>query len=148
MTDPNQPDNRIARLLLVLAKHRDLLAASGSDETLLKNFSALLKFLRSAKPEERNRIFFSSPKTVKKPLQAHPEFSDEEISNMPVERLEKLINEPAIPRKFLERIAIHRFKVPRGSMRSFSNRRILLDKLATLIRNEQTHRAIDTVARS
>jgi hypothetical protein len=61
--------------------------------------------------------------------------------------IEQLVNRVDLSRKDLEHIAIQRFSVPRGSMRSFSNRQMLLDKLHSLISNERTHETISSVAR-
>ena len=150
MSDDKHAKNAggITTLLKVLSKHYNILVSTGSDQAFLKNYSALLKFLRSAKREDINHIFFRPTALVQKLAQSEPKFTDSDIANFSIEELEKLLNDNATPRKFLERIAIHRFKVPQGSMRSFSNRRMLVEKLATLIRNEQAHATIDTVARS
>ncbi|MGO9304923.1 MAG: hypothetical protein ACLP3R_14730, partial [Candidatus Korobacteraceae bacterium] len=59
----------------------------------------------------------------------------------------KLLNNEETPRSDLEQIAIVRFSVPSGSMRSFSNKRMLVDKLRTLVENERAHETIGEVAR-
>lgn len=137
----------IKTLLKVLSKHYDILVSAGSDKTLLKEYSALLKFLRSMKREEFDRIFSRTSARLPKLPQSQPQFDDSEIVNFSIAQLDNLINEEGTSRKLLERIAIHRFNVPAGSMRSFSNRRMLVEKLLTLVQNEQAHSTIDSVAR-
>ena len=61
--------------------------------------------------------------------------------------LEELVNNEGTSRADLEFVAAERFSVPRGSMRSFSNREMLIAKLRTLIGNERTHQTIGAVAR-
>jgi len=58
-----------------------------------------------------------------------------------------MVSNDAIARKDLEFIAIQRFGVPRGSMRSFSNRQMLVDELRTLISNERVHETIRVFGR-
>ena len=137
----------IRTLLKVLSKQYDVLNSAGSSQTLLKDYSALVKFLRSARKDDIERIFFRTTTPVPKSAQSELQYSDSELYDLSIDELDKLINDEATPRTFLERIAIHRFRVPRGSMRSYSNRRMLVDKLSTLIRSEQAHATIDDVAR-
>jgi hypothetical protein len=136
----------ISTLLRILGEQRRVLMIAGCDSHILTQYSAFLQFLQSASSEELFRIFGET-------LGAHRErYSLEqgelEISNMSASEVENIINDDNTPRKTLEKIAIYRFRVPRGSMRSFSNRDMLVEKLSTLLRNEQAHRAIETVARA
>ena len=76
-----------------------------------------------------------------------PTLTADELRSSSLDDIERLVSNDATPRKNLEFVAIQRFSVPRGSMRSFSNRRMLVDKLRALIDNERTHEAIREVAR-
>jgi hypothetical protein len=136
----------IERLTRVLHEQRRVLITAGCDEQIAYEYIALIRFLRSATPEELRRVFperASTPKVTIKEL----EQSDSELVNMSGREIERLISNVSTPRKILERIAIHRFRVPSGSMRSFSNRKMLVEKLTTLLHNEQAHATIETVAR-
>src|SRR5437867_2212141 len=117
MSDDKQTKDigSIKTLLRVLSKHYDVLASAGSDKTLLKDYFALLKFLRSARGAEIDRIFFRTTTQLPKSAQSQPQFNDSDIANFSIEQLEKFLNDEGTPRKFLERIAIHRFNVPVGS---------------------------------
>jgi hypothetical protein len=71
----------------------------------------------------------------------------EELRNASLDDLDRIVGNDATPRKDLEFTAVERFSVPRGSMRSFSNRKMLVDKLRVLVDNERTHEAIGEIAR-
>jgi len=128
-----------------LSEQRRVLVAAGCDPALADDYAALIRFLRRARPEELRRIFvgrsmdYGPPDKVDRPKA--------ELANMSASELENLINDSGAPRKLLEQVAILRFHVPRGSIRSFSNREALVEKLLTLLRNEQAHSTIETVAR-
>ncbi len=131
-------------LLRVLTAHFHALVSARSDETVLKQYSALLRFLKSGKAdflEDRFHIERGSS-----PSRTLPTF-DEKFRNASLDDIEKLLDDDATARKDLEYIAVQRFSVPRGSMRYFSNKRMLVDKLRTLIDNERTHETISAVAR-
>jgi hypothetical protein len=137
----------IDRLMKVLADQRRALVAARCDEKLLNQYGALIRFLRVATAEELRRIFPAQVRSHKSSAPEEPELSEVALANMPGTEIERIINDESTPRKFLERIAIYRFQVPRGSMRRFSNREMLVSKLSTLLRNEQAHSAIEAVAR-
>jgi hypothetical protein len=132
-------------LLEVLTAHFRALVAARSDETVLKEYSALLRFLKSGKAEFLATPLHGDRRTYQ--VAATVTAVDRELGSATLDALEALVNDGRTPRKNLEQIAIQRFSVPRGSMRSFSNRRMLVDKLLTLIANERTHETIGAVAR-
>ena len=122
-----------------------MLITAGCNEVILVQYTSLIQFLKSATTDELRRIF-PEPAIIHKDTE-EPERSEGQISDMSTAEVQTLIDDESTTRKLLERIAIYRFRVPRGSMRSFSNRRMLVEKLSTLLRNEQTHATIETVAR-
>jgi hypothetical protein len=132
-------------LLKILSAHYNALIAAGGDNAVLKQYAALLRFLKS----EKGR-FLDDPDEAVQRTGAGPRLTglnEEDLRRASLDDVVKLVNDDATPRKDLEYIAIERFSVPRGSMRSFSNRRMLIDKLLTLIDNERTHETIGAVAR-
>jgi hypothetical protein len=144
---------RIERLLKLLDEQHHVLVAAGGDKRIILEHRALIQFLKSASTQDLRRIF-STPalsRSLTAPqltsAQLVEELPETELAHIANSEVEKLIENEKTPRRYLERIAIHRFNVPRGSMRSFSNRRLLIEKLQTLIQNEQTHIAIEEVAR-
>jgi hypothetical protein len=131
-------------LLKVLTTHFHSLASAKCDDALLKQYSALLRFLKSKKGIPFDEWAGTADKHRSKGTAT---LSAEQLRRMTLEDLEKLVNDEEITRANLEFVAIERFSVPRGSMRSFSNREMLIAKLRTLIANERTHQTIGAVAR-
>ena len=60
----------IRTLLKVLSKHYDVLVSAGSDQPLLKDYSTLVRFLKSAKRDEIERIFSDTTTILPKPVQS------------------------------------------------------------------------------
>lgn len=139
------------RLYDILAAQRRALIAAGCDQNILDEYSTLLDFLRLRKELSFN---LNSPKDHDLKRHAEParrspkrSVEERELMESSLDQLEDLVRDETVARKDLERLAIQRFSVPSGSMRSFSNRNMLVGKLLTLIRNEQTHQTIGRVAR-
>jgi hypothetical protein len=132
-------------LLDVLKAHLQSLVSARSDETLIRQYSELLRFLRS-----QPRGFLDRPVHLKG-HSARPRLTsglnDEDLTTASLVEVERLVEDAATPRVDLEVIAMRRFGVPSGSMRSFSNKQMLLDKLRSLIRNERAHSTIGALAR-
>ena len=145
MTDRTPDNKENGTLLKVLTAHFHALVAAGSDETVLRQYSALLRFLKSRKGAFLNDLVHREHGTH--PSRTSPTLTDEELRRASLDDIDRLVNDSATSRKNLEFIAIQRFSVPRGSMRSFSNRRMLVDKLRALIANERTHETIGAMAR-
>jgi hypothetical protein len=145
MTDHTPEDERRGALLRILTAHYHALIAARSDEGVLKEYSTLLRFLRSGKGSLIGDILRRAHSDHRP--QKLPTLSDEKLRSASLDDIERMVNDEATQRKDLEFIAIQRFSVPRGSMRSFSNRRMLVDKLRALIDNERTHETIREVAR-
>lgn len=138
--------SKITNIVRLISDQRQMLSHAGCDKGTIEGFDDLLLFLRSASPEELDRVFVSSERRQTS-LPEPPKLSDETIEVLPASDLVQIVGDDTTPRKTLERIAILRFRVPRGSMRSFSNKTTLVEKLRTLVRNEQAHATIEAVAR-
>lgn len=80
------------------------------------------------------------------PFEADP-FKGKEPSRLTIEESRTLVEDEGLGRKALERIAIERFAVPKGSMRSYPTIGALREKLMTLIRNDFAHHTIANVSR-
>jgi hypothetical protein len=145
--DLRLPRARTERLVRVLSDQRRVLMSASCDERVIDEYVALIRFLKSATEDDLRRIFPEAGVARRKNAE-EPELSDEDVEKMPALEVQRLVRDGATSRKSLERIAILRFHVPRGSMRSLSNREKLVEKLSTLIQNEQAHETIETVARS
>lgn len=140
----NAPE-RFKMLLKVLNAHRKSLEPAGASVAFLEFYEAFLKSLNKLSDVQIELLLkspsqFSSAKT-REPLQIP------DVTALTLDELEKLILNEETPRKILETIAIKRFHVPKGSMRSFQNMPILREKLITRIQNEKAHHTIRDVAR-
>jgi hypothetical protein len=141
MKDRN-PETSSADLLKVLTAHYNSLVSARSDESLVREYAALLRFLRST----HGKAIIGKKQRTGSSAQRPPNVTAEQLRTASLDDIERLVINVETPRKDLEFIAIERFSVPRGSMRSFSNRQMLVDKLRTLIANERTHQTITAVA--
>jgi hypothetical protein len=146
MTDDTSDNRDSGALLKVLTAHYRALVSARADETTLRQYASLLRFLKS-KPLH----FLDEPGDAGGTRTARagpkPTINAEELCKASLDDLERIITDAKTPRKDLEIIAIQRFSVPHGSMRAFANREMLVDKLRTLIGNERAHQAISAVAR-
>lgn len=137
----------VSTLLRVLSAHYQGLLAAGADEALLKQYDQLLRFLRSRRGADMEGLLGANVGGAPSRPAART-LSDEQIAQLSLDELERIARDDHSSRKDLESIAIQRFSVPRGSMRSMSNKRMLVDKLRVLIRNERAHGTIGEVARA
>ena len=92
---------------------------------LLKQYSALLRFLKSGKGKLLENSFDAEPRIGA--TRQLPTLGEEELRRASLDDIAKWVSDEATPRKDLEFIAIQRFSVPRGSMRSFSNKGMLIE---------------------
>jgi hypothetical protein len=145
MKQERQKKNDEASLYNVLSAHLRTLVAARSDERLIKEYAELLRYLRSRKETAYSGLFSESMDRQRSRHEHGLQIGD--VSDASLERLVSIINSDEISRKDLEKIAIQRFGVPSGSMRSFSNRQMLVAKLLSMIRNEFAHETIGRVAR-
>lgn len=146
MTDNKLDDHDSGALLKALTAHYRALVSARADEIVLRQYASLLRFLKSNPPDfldERGDAKVARAARVR-PV---PSINEEELHKASLNDLEAIVTDAKTARKDLEFIAIQRFSVPHGSMRSFSNREMLVDKLRTLIGNERAHQAIGAVAR-
>lgn len=131
------------QLLKVLTSHYRSLVESESREDLLKRYSSLLRFMK-----REPAIFDREPKASSSALLPQVQASSQiDLKTISLSELRSYVDNEETTRKELERVASERFSVPTGSMRSFSSRRMLIEKILTLIENEQAHSIIGSVAR-
>lgn len=137
----------ISTLLKVLTRHREALVVARSDQVLIAEYDSLIRFLRSAPTKELEHIFYRTQTVAPEASSPQKIIEDSYYSRISLSEIEKLINTDGTPRKILEKIAIYRFNVPAGSMRSFSNRHMLIEKIQASLQSEMAHSTIDSVAR-
>lgn len=123
---------------------RRIMADSGADEQVLKAYTALVHYLFKLNDREIAIILGTASQ------KGRGSQRDEAISkakDLSLDEVEKLLADPEASRSELEAIAIGRFHVPRGSMRSIGNIENLREKILTFIQNERTHATISEVAK-
>ena len=148
MTKSNskRDDDKAGSLLLkILTAHYNALVLARSDDNVLKQYSALLRFLRSQSHDFLND--HAPTKHHNEKSEFSPALFEQGLETASLDDLQSLVTNEQVSRKHLEQLAIERFSVPRGSMRSYSNRKMLVEKLRSLIDNERAHQIIGAVAR-
>ena len=145
LTDSNSVKHEGEALLRALPSHFQSLSAAGCDHAVLEQYSRLLRLLKTSRYNFVQEIF--RPRETGRRSAVRPTLVLEELRNASLDDLDRIVGNDATPRKDLEFTAVERFSVPRGSMRSFSNRKMLVDKLRVLVDNERTHEAIGEIAR-
>lgn len=114
---------------------------AGGHEDVSKAIDRLCRFLAKTPAIEIEKIISH---TSTKERQFDEFFK---VASMSRDELEKLVKSVETPRRVLEEIAIRRFGVPSGSMRSFPKISILQEKILTLIENERAHDVIGAAAK-
>lgn len=137
-----QRSENFRRLVSVLREQKRVLSTAGVERSLIDLFADAITFIEKHTEDEI--------RSSGKHRRASPEISDslkQSIQSMPLKDIELLVNKDDTSRKVLEAVAISRFKVPKGSMRSFPSVDILRSKINSRIENERTHRTIEQLAR-
>ncbi|HEL3180586.1 TPA: hypothetical protein UME25_002727 [Stenotrophomonas maltophilia] len=71
----------------------------------------------------------------------------ESLLRLSNDQISRAISDGVFSRREMELLAIHRFGVPAGSMRSFPNLHILGEKIVSMVENENAHEVIREAAR-
>lgn len=136
---------RLYRIVEVQRRVHRLLEASDPDPQLLKDYRALVSYLQKIDEKTLRSIFEKPKKKVVHSLADGLRFSDEFIRKTSTAELFTLLEHPDLDRQTLERVAILRFSVPKGSLSVLRSKQALLDKLENLLTNEATHEGIARV---
>ena len=129
-------------VLRVLEKQIACAELAHADPEFIECFKNVHAFLRSQRGHDIGSII--SKGMVEKRLPTV--VSDEAIAAMSADDADGLVSDTTTTRQELERLATYRFSMTRGELSALSNRRMLVDKLSSLIANERTHAAIERAA--
>ena len=132
-------------LLKALDAHRKALEPAGAPIALLDLYASLLKSLHKLS-DTQIKTLLSAPVDFTS-IKLRKTIIIPDVTAMTLDEIEGFVTNEDTPRKILEAIAIKRFHVPKGSMRSFQNIGLLREKLITRIQNERAHHTIRDVAR-
>jgi hypothetical protein len=127
----------------LLDNQRRMLADAGADAAVVASLEAIIRHLHKIPEHQIERIL---GRAKGKPNQGEREKAIREASELSLDEIERRLDRENISRSELEAIAIGRFHVPRGSMRSLSNISRLRQKIETLVQNERMHATIADVA--
>ena len=134
-------------LLLLHERTLKYLESNKSDSVLIQNYKCLQSYLRGLSGDEICNILEPKAKRVSSVrTQFINELEDYQITDLTTEQVEQEILKDKVSRKYLERIARVRFGVTKSAVSSLRNREAVIEKLHTLISNEQTHETIARVA--
>jgi hypothetical protein len=133
-------------VIKILETERKLLESAQSSREILNIYTAILKHLRQLSPEEVHKLS-SQPRIKAQRDQVAPIF-DLHMAELALSDVERIVESENSSRKVLEAVAIERFRVPKGSMRSFPTVQSLKEKIRTLARNERAHQTILSVTQS
>jgi len=126
----------------IILAYRRSLSALGARKDVIDSLDAALAILKS--PDVNSAFPEISGTNMKK---SEDVLRDKDVATLPEPEIAAIINDKEVTRRTLERIAIERFSVPKGSMRSYPNIMLLKEKLKTLMQNDVTHQAISEVSR-
>ncbi len=140
MKDKNTQSNYYAfkKLIKLLKLNYRILEDSYADKNLLLVYNKLLNHLDKSSYEDIEE-FFSENTEIKKNQYVKTELTKNEILNLELDGINRIINEKETTRKSLETIASVRFGMTRGEISQTKNKEKLIEKLQNFIDNEKTH---------
>jgi hypothetical protein len=145
--DSSELIKRFKDLLSLHERTLKYLESNKSDSVLIRDYKCLQSYLRNLSDDESYTILTpKAKKLISNRTQPINELEDHQIKDLTTEQVEQEISKDKISRKYLERIAIVRFGASKGGITSLRNREAVIEKLHTLISNEQTHETIARVA--
>jgi hypothetical protein len=130
--------------LKVLDAQRQILKSVDADKGVILALEAILRHLHRLPSGQLDKL--RGVLATKSPLVAEKKAFERRAGELPLEEVQSLLDDEASSREKLEAIAIGRFQVPRGSMRSMGNIEQLRETLRMYVRNEQAHESISQVA--
>lgn len=145
MTDSNEQIANFRKVLVFLEAQRRSLSIAGAGDEFLAAFSSVLRFLKEL-PKSQILELTGAKSAQTKNRQARL-VGDFQMTSLSLDEIERIATDIKTPRKILEEIAVSRFHVPKGSMRSFQNIEMLREKILIRIQNERTHKVIGEIAR-
>ncbi|GAA0652085.1 hypothetical protein GCM10009424_31700 [Sphingomonas ursincola] len=126
----------------VIKAYRKSLSVVGARREIIDSLDGALAILESQAAKGAISAVFGS-----KVIASRDAPDDKDIATLPEPEIEAMINDEDVTRRTLERIAIERFAVPKGSMRSYPNIMLLKEKLRTLMQNDVAHQAISEISK-
>ena len=136
--------NEYKKLIKLLENNYKYLLEANANSKILANYKSLLQHLKSRKEHDINLIIGAS-KTSKQSKQKI-ELSNDQINNLDLEEIQKLLEDKNTSRKIIEFIAIMRFDMTESEAKGISNKQKFVDQIFSIIENEKTHDSIKRIA--
>lgn len=131
--------------LRLMDAQRRVLQDAKADPELLRAFEAILRYLHRLPPAQLERLL-GHPRSASKTREQR-ESEAHQVADIALSDVEKILKRETTTRSELEAIAVGRFSVPRGSLRSIGNAEQLKELIVSFVNNEKTHQSISEVAR-
>lgn len=145
MTERETPRHKYRTVLRLLDNQRRYLADVKADEELVLILGAIVRHLSTLSERQIAQILESS-KAPQSPGVRLAKLADEMV-DLPLSKVLEMLRDEKTPRFMIEAIAVGRFRVPKGSLRSTGNLQQLRDKVLAMAQNERTHETIVEVTR-
>jgi hypothetical protein len=145
MTDSKDHVSRLKEALQVIDLQRKILSDAKADDLLVKDLSSLVRYLQSMSNSQASHILEKAHRRSQEQKKTYHD-AISQVYNLSLDGILKIINNEDVTRAELESIAVGRFQVPKGSLRSLGNMDQLKTKVNNLIQNERSHQTISKLA--
>lgn len=145
MNDDKYALGRFRAAVRILDTQRRILIESRAEADIVDALSAIVRHLNGLSDTAVQKII-AGPRQ-KDMARARKEQEAAAASEMSLDRVSEALSNAETTRAQLEAIAVGRFQVPRGSLRSLGSMEQLREKISTLVENERTHQNISSVAK-
>lgn len=144
MIDKNEILRRYRSAVRLLDGQRKILIDANADKDAIETINAIIRHLNGL--PEMSIVKIVGGRVHRELARQQRDKAEQEAASMSLSEIERIVTNAHSTRAELEAIAVGRFQVPRGSLRSLSKTETLKDKISTLIENEKTHEAIGIAA--
>ena len=145
MTDEKLLLSKYREAVRILDAQRRLLIDAKSSPEIIETMGAIMRHLHGL--SDIGIIKITGGARHKQTLKERPRKHAAEAAAMTLAEVEKALDNPKTSRTQLEAIAVGRFQVPSGSLRSLGALEQLREKIMTLVQNERAHETISSVAK-
>lgn len=133
-------------VLQLFEKNLKYIESIGIDKSHLQTYRRILNHLNSKNIAEIYEVLDTNLTQKKKKTTLTSQLTDDDLKKLGRDEVKKLLYYEKPTRSTLERMATVRFSVPRGSLSVLRTREALIQKILTLLANEDTHEAISHAA--
>ncbi|MEI7143736.1 hypothetical protein WCT84_09105 [Pectobacterium brasiliense] len=147
MTPPKSLNVKVKEyqeVLQIFKKNLKYIETLGIDKSHLQTYRLILNYLNDKNVDEIQEVLDKNAIQRKPKNTLSSQLNDENIKELSKDELKSLTSTQKLTRSSLERIAIVRFGVPKGSLSVLRTRDALIQKILTLLAHEDTHEIISS----